>query len=382
MARRGHNEGSIYQRESDGKWVSSVNLGFGPDGKRKRRVIYGATRKEVAEKLKKLLREQQQGTLPTQTERQTVGQFLERWLEDSVKPTVRPTTFESYSILTKTHLIPSLGRIPLTKLTPQHIQAFMNHKLAKGLSPRTVQYLHSLLNRALGLAWKWDLVSRNVARLVSPPRVQQAEIKPFTPEQARQFLAAIRGDRLEALYSVALALGLRRGEALGLHWQDVDLEAGAITVRVTLQRIRGSLQLVEPKTGHSRRTIRLPQIAITALRAHRTQQIQERLLAGSTWQDTGMVFTSHVGTPIDPRNLNRQFDKIVEKAGLPKMRFHDLRHTCATLLLVQGVHPRVVMETLGHSRISETMDRYSHVIPALQQDAANKLDELLTGSHS
>jgi integrase len=222
------------------------------------------------------------------------------------------------------------------------------------------------------------MVSRNDATLVSPPRVQQTEIEPFTPVQAKQFLAAIKGNRLEALYSVAVALGLRRGEALGLRWQDVDLDAGTLTVRVTLQRVSGKLQLVEPKTSRSRRTITLPQITIKALRTHKTRQLEERLAAGEQWLETGMIFTSTIGTPLEPRNLNRQFTKLLEQLGLPHMRFHDLRHTCASLLLAQGVHPRVVMETLGHSRISETMDRYSHVIPALQQDAADRLDKLLS----
>jgi integrase len=379
VGRRGHDEGSIYQRESDGKWVAAVNLGYGPNGKRKRKVFYGLTRREVAEKLKTALHDQQQGTLPQDTERQTVGQFMERWLQDSAKPTVRASTFESYQILTRTHIIPGLGRIQLRKLTPQQVQAFLNHKLESGLSARTVQYLHSILHRALGLAVKWDLVSRNVASLVSPPRVKQNEIQPFTPQQARQFLDAVKGNRLEALYSVALALGLRRGEALGLRWEDVDLDAGTLTVRVNLQRIAGKLQLVEPKTERSRRTIKLPQMAVAALRNHKVLQLEERLLAGSRWQDSGALFTSTIGTFIDPRNLNRQFEKMLEQAGLPKRRFHDLRHTCATLLLVQGVHPRVVMEILGHSRISETMDRYSHVVPGLQEDAADRLNKLLSG---
>ena len=376
MARRGHNEGSIYQRESDGKWVASVNLGYGPDGKRK--VIYGDTRKEVAEKLKIVLRDQQQG-LPIATERQTVGQFLGRWLQDSAKPTVRASTYTSYEVFVRLHIVPTLGRVPLQQLTPQQIQTLLNQKHDSGLSNRSVQYIHAVLRRALGQAYKWGLVPRNVATLVDPPRVKHSEVQPWTPDQARAFLTFVKGDRLEARYSVALALGLRRGEAIGLRWADVDLDNGTLTVRAALQRIGGKLQLVETKTDKSRRTIQLPKVAIAALKEHRIRQLEERLLAGSQWRDSGMVFTSTIGTPLEPRNVNRRFDQLIKKAEVPRIRFHDLRHTCASLLLVQGVPMRVVMEIRGHSRIAVTMDIYSHVLPELQRDAADKMDAMLSG---
>lgn len=222
------------------------------------------------------------------------------------------------------------------------------------------------------------MVARNVATLVDVPRVQRPEVQPFSLEQARTILDAIRGNRFEALYSVALAVGLRRGEALGLRWDDVDLDAGTLKVRTALQRIDGKLQLVEPKTSRSRRTIALPDMAVAALRSHRARQLQERLLAGSRWQDTGMVFTTSIGTYMEPRNLTRHFNRTVKNAGLPPKRFHDLRHTCASLLLAQGVHARVVMEILGHSQIGLTMDTYSHVAPSLQRDAAGRMNDALT----
>jgi integrase len=212
---------------------------------------------------------------------------------------------------------------------------------------------------------------------VDPPRVRRPEIHPLTPEQARTFLDAARGDRLEALYSVALAIGLRQGEALGLRWEHIDLDGGELRVRVALQRIAGKLQLVEPKTRQSRRTIPLPQVAVNALRAHRVSQLEERLLAGDRWVDTGLVFCTPKGTPLDARNVTRRFQKLLKQTDLPHQRFHDLRHTCATLLLVQGVPPRVVMEILGHSQISLTMDTYTHVVPALKREAANRMDALL-----
>lgn len=371
---RGAGEGSIYQRDSDGLWVASVSLGY-KDGKRNRKTIYGKTRREVSEKLKVVLREAQQG-LPVKTERQTVGQFLERWLEDVVRPSVRPRTYQSYRQLVRLYIDPSLGRHQLTKLEPQHVQAMMNERLASGLSPRTVNYLRAILRRALGQAVKWGTLPRNVATLVDPVRGKAAEITPFTLPQARQFLAAASGDRLEALYAVAVALGLRQGEALGLRWQDVDLSAGTLTVRYALQRLDGTLQLVEPKTEQSRRAMTLPPTVLTALKAHRDRQAFERAAAGAAWQDTSLVFTTTIGTPMDARNVVRRFHAMLATAGLPRMRFHDLRHTAATILLAQGVSQRAVMELLGHTQLSTTM-RYMHLLPNTRSEAAALMDAAL-----
>lgn len=377
MAKRGQNEGSIYKAK-DGRWVACLNLGY-QGGKRKRKYFYGKSRREAQEKLTEALRNRQLG-LPATNDKITFREFLEKWLEDSVKPTVRPRTHKSYSQLVERRIEPDLGKIKLVKLKPQDIQALMNQKLKSGLSPRSVQYIHAVIRRALVLAEKWQLVPRNVAKLVDPPRVKREEVEPLTPEQARAFLDAAKGERLEALYSVAVALGLRRSEALGLRWQDIDFEAETLRVRHSLQRIEGKLQLVEPKSLKSRRTIALPKATLKALKDHRKRQLEERMIAGSNWQDTDFVFTSTIGTPIEPDNLSRWFKPLLKKAGLPNIRFHDLRHTAASLLLVQGVSPRVVMETLGHSQISLTMNTYSHVMPVLQRDAAEKMDAILQTS--
>jgi integrase len=261
----------------------------------------------------------------------------------------------------------------------------------KGLSTSTVKYLHAILHRGLGQAYQWGLVPRNVAGLVKPPRIERAEVRPFTPEQARTFLRAIKGYRLEALYSVALSVGLRQGEALGLSWEDVDLEQGTLQVRQQLQHLRGEFSLVPPKTKGSRRTIELPAFSVRALREHQVRQEREKTEAGPEWQDWGsaegthLVFTTIKGTPLDPRNVTHRFQALLERLKLPRMRFHDLRHACATLLLVQGEHPRVVMEILGHGSFGMTMNTYSHVVPSLKRDAASKMDRLLgyqEGYHS
>jgi integrase len=381
--RRGHGEGSIYQRESDGMWCCVVDLGR-VNGKRKRRVIYGKTRKEVAEKLKKVLREQQQ-RIPIVPERTTVGEFLDRWLADVVAPAVRPKTHHSYAQLVRLHLKPGLGHHQLGKLAPEHVQVFLNERHASGLSPRTVQYLRAILRRALNQALRWGAIARNVATLVDPPRATKPEMRPLDPSEARRLLDAVRGDRLEALYAVALALGLCQGEALGLRWQDVDLDAGILQVRVALQRIRGGEpRLVEPKTRQSRRVLPLPSSIAAHLRAHRTRQGEDRRAAGDAWQGErwDLVFCTGDGRPLDARHVVRYFKAHLKKAGLPDIRFHDLRHSCASLLIAQGVHPRVVMELLGHSTIALTMNTYAHVLPEAQRQAAAVIEGILAPPQS
>jgi integrase len=259
------------------------------------------------------------------------------------------------------------------------VQAFLNAKAATSLAPRTVAYIRAVLRQALGQAERWAMVSRNVARIVEPPRVPRREVRSFSPDQARQFVDAIRGDRLEALYLVALGTGLRQGEILGLAWTDVDLVAATLTVRNALQRVNGKLELVEPKSATSHRIVALPAFVAEGLRAHRTRQLTDRLLAGSHWHEDprGLVFTTTVGTPMDGIAVTRRFQARLLSAGLPRQRFHDLRNACASLMLAQGVAPRVVMETLGHSQISLTLNTYSHVIPALGRAAAEQMDAML-----
>lgn len=372
--RRGNGEGSIYQR-SDGRWAAVVDVGR-EGGKRRRKTLYGRTRKEVAERLKIALRAQQQGLLPTGDDRQTVSAFLEWWLAEVVENTVRPSTAVSYATKVRKHIAPEIGHVPLTKLGPADVQALLNRKLAAGQSARSVQYIHAILRRSLGQAERWGLVPRNVAKLVDPPRVVRPEIVPLSRDEARALLAAAHGDRLEALYTVGIALGLRQGEALALRWDDVDLEEATLRVKRTVQRIRGELVYGEPKSARSRRALSLPAASVEALKAHRRRQLAERL-AAFEWEDNDLVFCTQAGRPLDARNVARHFDRMCERAGLGHRRFHDLRHTTASLLLEQGVHPRVVMELLGHSQFSLTMNNYSHVMPVLQREAANRMDEVL-----
>lgn len=374
--RRGHGEGSIYQRESDGLWVSVVNLGW-IDGKRKRKYIYGKTRKEVAEKLNEDLNRQQRG-LPVETERQTVEQFLTRWLEDEVKPNREPGTYSRYEQIVRLHIVPDLGPTQVTKLTPQHVRQLLKRKEAAGASPQLTGYIKRVLGIALSRAMKWELVARNVATLVDTPKVEREEIVPWTREEALRFLDKAKDDPIGALFTVALALGLRKGEATGLTWDDVDFENGMIHVRYQLQLVKGEgLVRKRLKTKRSRRAIHLPQQVADALTAHQAKQAETRLLAGSRWQETGYVFTSTIGTPLYPSRVGSIFARIVKEADVPVRRFHDQRHFCATLLLAQGVPPRVVMGILGHSTIEMLMDRYGHVFEESRKEAAGIMEAAL-----
>jgi integrase len=275
--------------------------------------------------------------------------------------------------------VQALGRLGLTKLTAQHIQRLWGEKLECGSSPMTVRHLHAVLHKALEDALRLNLVQRNVADLVSLPRIAKHEMKALAPDQARALLDAARGDRLEALYAVAVYTGMRQGELLALRWSDVDFERKHLQVRATLQAIPGGgFEFAEPKTKGSRRKITLPQGAIKALREHRVRQKEERLALGEAWEDLDLVFPNPIGRPMDASNLlRRQFYPLLEKVGLPRIRFHDLRHTAATLMLTGGVQVKAVSEMLGHSSVNITLETYSHVLPGIHQQAAATMDAIL-----
>ncbi len=293
---------------------------------------------------------------------------------------VKAVTFENYEQLVRVHIVPRLGHIKLKILSSAHLQGFYRERLDFGLSPRTVQYLHALLHKALKQALRWELVPRNVATAVDPPRVRREEIQPLSPIQAQAFLHAAREDRLEALYVLAIHCGLRQGELLGLRWEDIDLDTGTLQIRRTFTTAKGERAFTAPKTSKSRRNVRLTSGAMDTLVRHYQRQLEKREQLGGLWQDQGLVFASRVGTPINRHNLlRRSFKPLLEKAGLPhSVRFHDLRHTCATLLLSKGVHSKLVQELLGHSNVSTTLDTYSHVLPGMGDQAANAMEGTLS----
>lgn len=342
----------------------------------KQRAVYGRTRAEVAEKLTKAMADRD-GGIVYDAGKQTVGEYLTRWLADSVKDTVRQRTYERYESIVRVHLVPAIGGIKLKNLTPAHVRGLNREKLDSGLAPRTVQYIHRTLRKALKQAVSDGLIPRNAAGSVKPPQPRTEEIRPLNREQVQVLLEAVSGDRIEAIYVVAITAGLRAGELLGLKWEDVDLEAGMLQVRRTLSEARSGRIFEAPKSGKGRR-IRLTRKATEALRGHRKRQLEEKLHRGTLWQDNGLVFPSQVGTPIGGRNLIRHFKIRLGRAGLPStFRFHDLRHTCATLLLRQGVHVKFVQELLGHGDVSLTLNTYSHVLPDMGDTVAGAMDEAL-----
>ncbi|MBI4235858.1 MAG: site-specific integrase [Chloroflexi bacterium] len=371
MSKRGNSEGSIYQRK-DGRWVASVSL---PNGRRK--TFYARTRADVARRLQEAQRALQDG-LPVTQGRTPLASYLERWLEDSARQTLRPRTFTDYQRIVRLHIAPEIGRTPLARLTAPDIQGLLNRKRASGLSVSRVHAVYAVLSRSLRQAERWSLVSRNVARLVDVPKPLGSKVEPFPPAQLRAFLDSVSGHRLAALFVLAASTGMREGEVLGLAWDAVDLGRGMLQVRASLQRIDGRLQLVEPKTERSRRTIALPAMTMAALRAHKARQLEERLKAGPLWDDDlGLVFTTELGKPIDGGNLLRAYKRLLSKAGLPERRFHDLRHSVATALFAQGVHLRKVADLLGHSQIAVTSEIYTHSIEAGLQEVADTMDAVL-----
>lgn len=373
-SKRGNGEGSIYQRK-DGKWVASLTL---PNGGRKE--FHGKTRTVVARRLHEAKQAMLKG-LPVSAGRLTVGAYLEKWLTEVARPSIKPSTFSSYQMICRRHLIPDFGRMRLDQLDAQSIQSYLNQKQSLGLSARTVQYHHAVLRRALGQAERLDLVPRNVAKLVTPPRVINREVRPFTPAEAKRLLIAVDGHRFEALYVLAIATGARQGELLALSWEDVDFDSSTVTIKTTLQYQDGTFDRPEPKSIASLRTLVVVAPAMRLLREHRVRQLELRLKAGSSWLGNpwDLVFTDQVGQPMSRFSVSRSFRLLLDRAGLPSQRFHDLRHSAATFMLTKGVPLKVVQKVLGHSQFGVTANIYGHVVPELQREAAEKVGELLWG---
>jgi integrase len=369
MGRRGNGEGSISRRK-DGLYMAryTVQTAGGP----KRKTIYGKKRSEVAEKLNKALADRD-GGLVFDAGTITLGEYLARWLGDSVRGTVRSSTYVRYEGLVRNHISPTLGRVKLSRLTPAQVRGLYREKLDAWLSRRSVNYIHVCLHKALKQALMDGLIPRNVAGAVKSPQVHRQEATPLSPEQVKVLLAAAHGDRLEALFILALHTGLRRGELLALKWPDVDLEAGKLSVQRSLAA-DGTFN--PPKRKNSKRSVRLTTAAVEAIKSHRAAQNQERLTLGSLWDDHDLIFPNRSGRPMSGGNLyHRDWKNLLKRACLPHtFTFHSLRHTFATTLLRQNVNPKIVQEALGHATITQTMDTYSHVMPDMQDAATAALE--------
>lgn len=374
--RRPHGEGSVYKR-GDGRWVGALNLGY-VAGRRVRKTVYGKSQREVLQKMNDLRRAAETGRYIEQAS-PLLSTWLDEWLGMKAAEGTRPSTLRAYRWQIETHIKPLLGQRRLDKLLPSDVRALVQEARRAGLAPASLNHLIGLMRNTLGDAERDELVQRNVAKAVRKVAVPKRESGALDVPQARTILAAIRGHRLEALFATTLLLGLRRGEVLGLCWEDFDFTAGTVRIQRSLQRVEGSLQLVPVKTTSSAARLALPPSLGRLLAQHRARQSEARLALGEAWPGNDLVFTSTVGTPLEPRNVTREWDKVRRDAGLDHVRFHDLRHSCATILVALGVHPRVVMETLRHSTVGMTMDIYSHVGPMLQREAADALESALFG---
>ncbi len=361
-ARRGNGEGSLYKRK-DGRWEGryTVETPSGP----KRKSVFGKTRVEVAKKMARAIADTD-GVIVVDEENFTVEEYLDRWLHIAVRGNVSHRTEANYRLMVRNHIGPALGRIKLKKLDPQRIQS-LYRRLQDEEKHATARYVHATLHRALGQALRWGLVARNAATATTPPKTVRGEVDALSAEQVEAFFRAARGDRFEALYVLAIHTGMRQGELLGLKWSDLDLSGSEPSLRLArqLQRVRGGggLSFSQTKTKKGRHVSLTPS-AVAALQHHRKRQAEEKLKAGPLYEDQGLVFATLRGTPLEATNIvSRSYKPLLRQAGLPDIRFHDLRHTCATLLFGEKQHPKDVQLLLGHANVRMTLDTYSHAIP-------------------
>jgi len=387
--KRGNNEGSIFKR-NDGTWCAMVTEGRDPKtGKLIRRSFYGKTRQEVSEKLSKAQEDLRKGTLVENT-RIKVGQWLDDWLTKYKKGRIRPTTYDSYEMVVRVHIKPYIGNVFLKDLKPENLQAMYNDKLSHGrtddkggLSTRTVRYMHMIMHEALKQALKNNLVSRNIAEATTPPKLVKREMRVLSKEEQNKFLDVLEGERLGPAFLIDIGTGLRRGELLTLRWSDIDFGERVIRVSHSLSRVRtfeedsntkSQLVFQQPKTKSGRRSIPMLDNVYEALKEHKVAQEEEKKFLGSAYQDNGLVFCTELGKPIEPRNFNRKFYELLDKAGIEDANLHCLRHTFATRGLELGMNPKVMQELMGHSSIMLFMDTYAHVLPDLKKRDTSRMN--------
>ena len=357
--RRSKGEGTIYQR-LDSLWVAQITL---PNGKRKTK--YAKTQKEVKEWLLALRNQLREGFVAEKDIR--LNSFLDLYFKDVASHNLRDKTLQSYRYIIENHIKPELGYYKLTQITPPIIQKFYSQKL-QTLSGRTVQYIHSILHKSFNQAERWYLVPRNVFDLVDPPKREHKELNVWNSTQVKHFLKTCEGNKFYPLFALAIATGMRESEILGLYWEDIDFINSKIKIQRSVQYIIGKGMIItDLKSRSSQRSVNVAKFAMDALRTQ----------FDNSENKTGLVFITRKNTPISPRHIVRHFKALIKKANLPDIRFHDLRHTAATLMLLAGIHPKVVQEMLGHSNISITLGIYSHVLPSMQKEASQRIDELL-----
>ncbi|MAG14933.1 MAG: site-specific integrase [Dehalococcoidales bacterium] len=375
--------GSITKR-SKSSYAIVLNLWSDPTtGKRKQQwVSVKGTKKDAEKRLAELLYQLDNGTFmkPGKT---TLAEYLERWLKDYAWPNLAPRTAEGYEHIMRRHLIPALGSMTLAHVKPEHLQRYYSEKLTGNLSAQTVRHHHTALHKALQTAVEWGLLNRNVADAVSPPRVQRPEMQTWSEEDIARFIEAAKDSSYYALFYTALFTGMRRSELLALRWQDVDLMLSQVYVSRSMHVLKGGRVIFRSsKTAKGRRTVALPPSAILLLKEHHEKQNLERAMLGIPLTNDDLVFSQFDGKSLLPNTVTHAWIKLVRRAGLKPIRLHDTRHSHASLMLKQGVHPKIVQERLGHASIQITLDTYSHVAPGLQQAAAVRFDEVFSARYN
>jgi integrase len=364
------------------KWAIVIDRERDADGKRRQQwITVNGTKRDAERELAKFLHEFHTGQL-LEPNRQTLGEFLVRWLQDCAVLNIQPKTHERYAEIIRTHLVPQIGQVQLSKLRPEHIQKYYADALRAGrrdgkggLSPSTVLYHHRVLRCALQQAVSWRLLPRNPADEVTPPRASESEMRALSEEEANMLLEVAKESPHYTAIVLAITTGLRRGELAGLRWQDIDLTRRHLTVHQAVEVTKaGGFRFKEPKTAGSRRTILLPAMAVEALKHHRAEQAQQRLMFGPGYQDHGLVLAGPDGTPCNPMALTKCLKPLLKKAGLPRIRLHELRHTHASQLINLKIDPLTVSKRLAHSKVSTTMDIYGHLMPGAQEQAMEQLD--------
>ncbi len=380
--RRSNNEGSLFKRK-DGLWCAVVTTGYDPStGKPNRDYYYSKDRSEVIEKRDEALKSVRDGIYVKPT-KDTVGEWLDTWLQEYVAPSTRPKTWAGYESNVRVHLKPALGHIQLRALQTVHVQKMLNEKLAAGLSARTIELILVTLKSALKQALVENLITRNAAEHVKKPRKVKKDIRVLTVDEMSRLMDAAKADRMGPVFITMLGTGLRISEVVALTWLDVDLTSGVLHVRRGAVRSRtpesstSKMIVQDPKTRSGKRRIPMPENVVITLKQWKAVQAQEKLLLGTAYADSGRLFTTPTGTPLEARNAARKLEQLAKKAEIDHVNPHALRHTYATRLLEAGVHPKVVQELLGHSTITLTLDTYSHVMPEIKQAAAMALDEIM-----
>lgn len=371
-------KGSIRKRTGPQGTAYLVRVEYPPDpltGKRRQRSKTFPTRKRAEAELARWLTEVYQGTAlePSKT---TVALLLDRWLSDVAAHNVKPSTLEDYAATIRTHVVPALGGVIAQKLTVDQVQAFYTAKLRDGASPRTVQLCHLRLSQALRQGVRWNLLPRNVCDFAKPPRVEYQRGDVWSVDEGRTFLETADRDGLHPFWLLALKTGMRRGELLGLRWRDLDLDRGMAHVRQSVIVFDGKPCIQTPKTAAAQRAVKLSPDVVAALRTHRKAWLARRV-AAAEWRDSDLIFCTRTGGPVNPNNIARAYEALVKRAGVRRIRFHDLRHTHATWLLQSGQPVKVVSERLGHAKVSITLDTYAAVLPAMQDRVVEALDALM-----